>query len=289
MNLHTLSGSASMSPNIIFLSVINDLHGDQRIHRIASTLQGEGYEVHVVGRMLPTSKPLSERGYQTHRLSCWFHKGKGFYIEYSLRLFFFLIRQKVHILNSNDLDTLLANYLVSRWKRIPVVYDSHEYFTEVPELIHRRWTRAVWLRLESSLVPRVSRMYTVNHSIAELYAQKYKREVGVIRNVPFKKSIQQVEKYAKPTLIYQGALNIGRGLELMVAAMEFLPSWDLMIIGKGDIEEDLKKTVRNLPWKDRIIMKGFVPFEELGAITPRAHIGLSIEEDRGGNYHYASP
>ncbi len=278
-----------MSPTIIYLSVINDLHGDQRIHRIASTLSEAGNEVHVVGRVLPSSKVLSARQYHTHRLTCWFHKGKWFYLEYNIRLFFFLLRQKVHLLNANDLDTLLANYLVSRWKRIPLVYDSHEYFTEVPELIERKGTRAIWLRLEKWLLPKANLMYTVNHSISRIYAEKYQREVGVIRNLPTQKETPAVEKYERPSLIYQGALNVGRGLELMVASMEFLEGFQLVIIGKGDIGEQLAEAVDKVAWKERILLKGFVPFEELAGITPQAHIGLSIEEDRGGNYHYASP
>ncbi|MEM7510183.1 MAG: glycosyltransferase family 4 protein [Bacteroidota bacterium] len=278
-----------MSPTIIYLSVINDLHGDQRIHRIASTLCEAGHEVHVVGRILPSSKVLSDRQYHTHRLTCWFHKGKWFYLEYNFRLFFFLLRQKVSLLNANDLDTLLANFLVSRWKRVPLVYDSHEYFTEVPELIERKGTRAIWLRLEKWLLPKADLMYTVNHSISRIYAEKYSREVGVIRNLPTRKKLPEIEKYERPTLIYQGALNVGRGLELMVATLEFLEEFQLVVIGKGDIGERIAEEVETLAWKDRIFLKGFVPFEKLAGITPQAHIGLSIEEDRGGNYHYASP
>ncbi|MEM8901106.1 MAG: glycosyltransferase [Bacteroidota bacterium] len=281
--------SVFMSPAIIYLSVINDLHGDQRIHRIASSLREAGHEVHVVGRILPSSQALSDRQYHTHRLTCWFHKGKWFYLEYNIRLFFFLLRQKVSLLNANDLDTLLANYLVSRLKSIPLVYDSHEYFTEVPELIERRGTRAIWLRLEKWLLPKADLMYTVNHSISRIYVEKYDREVGVIRNLPTKKELPEIKKYESPTLIYQGALNVGRGLELMVATMEFLEEFQLVIIGKGDIGEQLAEEVEGLAWKERIFLKGFVPFEKLAEITPQAHIGLSIEEDRGGNYHYASP
>lgn len=122
----------------IILTVINDLTGDQRIHRIASTLQGAGYQVTVVGRLLPDSLPLENRAYHTHRMRLLFRKGKWFYLEYNIRLFFLLLIRPAEIVNANDLDTLLAGYLATRLKGTELIYDSHEYFTEVPELIHRK-------------------------------------------------------------------------------------------------------------------------------------------------------
>ena len=67
-----------------------------------------------------------------------FKKGPLFYAEYNLRLFFLLLLTKADVLVANDLDTLPAVFLASRIRRLPVVYDSHEYFTEVPELVGRK-------------------------------------------------------------------------------------------------------------------------------------------------------
>ena len=152
----------------VIISVINDLSGDQRIHRIASTLAEAGYEVLVVGRKLPNSIPLSDRTYQTHRMRLFFIRGKWFYLEFNFRLFWFLLFRKADILNANDLDTLLANFLISRIKGTRLIYDSHEYFTEVPELIERPFTRNIWLRLEQWIFPRLNQIYTVNHSLASI-------------------------------------------------------------------------------------------------------------------------
>ena len=65
-----------------------------------------------------------------------FSSGPFFYIEYNLRLFFILfLFSKCHLLLANDLDTLLANFLASKCKGVPLVYDSHELFPESPELL----------------------------------------------------------------------------------------------------------------------------------------------------------
>jgi glycosyltransferase involved in cell wall biosynthesis len=279
--------SSSIMPRIL-LSVINDLSGDQRMHRIASSLAEAGYEVCLIGRKLPDSLPLRPRPYQMHRMKLWFRRGKWMYLEYNLRLLFFLLRQPVDLLTANDLDTLLANYLASRWKRIPLVYDSHEYFTEVPELIHRPRTRAIWLRLERWLFPKLQHVYTVNESLARMYSATYQVPVQVIRNVPLAKSAPQLAN-KENILLYQGALNLGRGIELMIRAMRHLPDFQLWIVGRGDVETELQELCATEGLQERVRFHGFVPWEKLAELTVQARLGFSLEEDLGANYRYASP
>lgn len=272
----------------IILSVINDLVGDQRIHRIASTLQAASYEVEVIGRLLPNSLPLPQRTYKMHRMRLLFKRGKLFYLEYNIRLFLVLLCKKVDILNANDLDTLLANFVVATLRKKKLVYDSHEYFTEVPELVHRPKTQAVWLKLEKWLFPRLQSVYTVNESIAEIYTEKYGVTVACIRNLPFSRNLQV--QASKKRLIYQGALNVGRGIELMIDTMPFLPEFELWIIGKGDVERALQERAKPLIEKGcKIEFKGFVSPDELPLITAQVSIGLSLEEDMGLSYRYSSP
>lgn len=272
----------------ISLSVINDLVSDQRVHRIASALQAEGHQVSLIGRLLPTSPALSDRPYQTKRMKLRFTQGKFFYLEYNWRLFWVLLRSKNEIMVANDLDTLLANYLAAKLKGARLVYDTHEYFTEVPELIHRPRTRNIWLRLEKWLFPKLKTVYTVNSSIAEIYKEKYGVEVRVIKNVPLRQKISQ-SLSKENVLIYQGALNLGRGIQLMIDAMEYLPDCVLWIFGGGDLEQELKEHAAAKAWKNRVIFHGRYPFEQLFERTCQAKLGFSLEEDLGANYHFASP
>lgn len=278
---------ANSSSKHIILAVINDLAGDQRIHRIASTLTQAGYTVTVVGRVLPTSKPLSERPYQTHRFRLPVHSGKLFYLIFNFRLFFWLLRQQVDIITANDLDTLLACFLASKLKRKRLIYDSHELFTEVPELINRPASRNVWLALEQWLVPKLTSAYTVNQSLARIFSEKYKVRFTTIRNVPFRKE-GTPKSTGEKIILYQGALNLGRGIDLMISAMAHLPEYQLWIVGRGDVEAELKQQAASLP-AENIIFHGFIPLEKLAKLTEQAGLGLSIEEDLGANYHYASP
>ena len=140
------------------------------------------YEVFLIGRKLPNSLTL-ERNYKTHRMKLFFKKKFFFYAEYNLRLFFKLIFTRKDILLSNDLDTLLPNFLISKIFNKKLVYDSHELYTEVGELIDRPKIQKVWLSIESYIFPKLKNIYTVTESIASFYKQKYNLEVSVIRNI----------------------------------------------------------------------------------------------------------
>ncbi|MCA1760901.1 MAG: hypothetical protein LC658_14130, partial [Bacteroidales bacterium] len=118
----------------IIVSVTSDLVSDNRVHKTCTTLGEMGFEVLLVGRKLAGSQPLSPRNYQTKRIKLFFNKGPLFYACFNFRLFCLLLFSKCDLLLSNDLDTLPANFLASKLKNKPLVYDSHEFFTEVPEL-----------------------------------------------------------------------------------------------------------------------------------------------------------
>ena len=278
----------------IIVSVTNDLTTDQRVHKVCSSLVTMNFEVLLVGRKLTDSIPL-QRIYNTHRIKLLFNKGALFYAEYNIRLFFYLLFKRKDILLSNDLDTLLANYLISKTQNKKLVYDSHELFTEVPELVNRPKTQKIWLMLEQNILPKLKNTYTVCQSIADYYNEKYATNFKVIKNVPVclknnDKILLTEALHGKPkTIIYQGALNIGRGLELMIETVQYLENIQLIIIGDGDITEKLKSLVTQKKLVEKVFFLGKKTPEELRKITPLADLGISIEEDLGLNYRYALP
>ena len=278
----------------VVLAVTNDLTGDQRVHKVALSLLKSGHAPVLVGRRLPASKPLT-RSYQCIRFNLIFRKGPLFYVNYNLRLFWFLLFVKADIFVSNDLDTLAAVFFAARLRAKKIVYDSHEYFTEVPELVHRPGVKRIWEMLEAFIFPKLDSVYTVNQSISSIYEKKYGVHVQVIRNLPPAARPEPTpgflpERFSgHPIIHYQGAVNMGRGLEQMVRAMEFLPEMRLLIAGDGDIRKQLEVLMQELRLTERIFFTGMVPFENLCWYTRQAAIGISIEQDIGLNYRYALP
>jgi glycosyltransferase involved in cell wall biosynthesis len=279
----------------IFLAVTNDLATDQRMHRICTSLAGAGAEVCLVGRKTPWMIPHPALPFRTVRLGVAVHKGFLFYALFNFQLFFYLLFRELDVIVSNDLDTLPACRMAALFRRKVLVYDTHELFTEVPELINRKLVRSIWLGLEKVFLPGVRSCYTVNPSLAAYYHEKYGVPMKVIRNLPFLKIPIREEirpfpgSAGKKIILYQGSVNLGRGLELVIDAMAFLPESVLLIIGTGDVLEQLKALERNRQLEKRVLFAGRVPPTELYPITLQASVGLSVEEPAGLNYYFASP
>ncbi|MDR2843562.1 MAG: glycosyltransferase [Candidatus Symbiothrix sp.] len=277
----------------ITVSVTNDLVTDQRVHKVCTTLIQNGYEVKVVGRKLRKSMPLT-RAYATHRMRLLFNKSFLFYVEYNLRLFLYLLTDKTDLYLSNDTDSLPANYLAAKIRRKPLVFDAHEMFPEMPEVTNRPFVKAVWRSLENSIFPHLQHSYTVCQSIADIYNKKYGINMQVVRNIPFAQTqavapAKTIDSQGKKVLLYQGAVNIGRGIEWVIDAMPYLDDFIFYVIGDGDVLEDLKEKVRSMKLENQVVFTGRIPFEQLPAYTACADIGINLLENRGLNYYYALP
>jgi glycosyltransferase involved in cell wall biosynthesis len=279
------------------VTVTNDLTTDQRVHRTCTALAGMGYGVVLIGRRLRNSQVLAPREYVTDRMRLLFDKGPWFYAEYNIRLFFRLLFAKAALIVTNDLDTLPAGWLASAVRRIPLLHDCHEYFRGMPELAGRPGVTRFWKFLEDLIFPRLKNIVAVNESVAELYRQEYKVAVQVARNVPFRKDrtsdLQKREIGIPPerkVILYQGAVNVGRGLEEVILAMKILRHDAVFVIaGIGDISAKLHEMVREEGLTRKVLFLGQVPFQSLHQYTCMADIGLSVEKEEGINYQNCLP
>ncbi len=274
----------------IICTVTNDLTYDQRMIRICTSLAESGYGVRLVGRKRPHSKPLTDRVFAQKRLNCFFEKGKLFYFEYNLRLFFYLLFHRFDIVNSVDLDTVLPGFFVARLKGKTCVYDAHEYFTEVPEVVTRPRIQRFWKGVEKLTVPRLKYCYTVGQGLAKLFSDEYGTPFAVVRNVPFRSQNLPVKKSfsgRKKILFYQGALNEGRGLESLISTMQFIENAELRIAGEGDLSKELRALAIEKGVTDRVKFLGFILPENLKALTEEADIGLNLLENKGLSYYYS--
>lgn len=276
-------------PRKIIFAVTNDLSYDQRMIRICNSLVTHGYEVVLVGRKKANSIPLIPQKFQQYRFNLWFSKGKLFYLAYNFRLFFFLLSHRFDMLGSVDLDTLLPCFLVAKIKAKPCIFDAHEYFTEVPEVVHRPFTKSVWESIGNFIIPRLKYAYTVSASLQKLFSKKYGIPFQLIRNISVAKPkfIYRKEQKEKSVILYQGVLNEGRGLAELIATMPRLNQAELWLAGEGDLSEELRQLVIHLSLQNSVKFLGYLSPEELQKITPQATIGINLLENRGLSYYYS--
>lgn len=286
----------------IICTVINDLTYDRRMHRIAKALTEEGYDVTLVGRRLPDSQPLGTQPFQQHRIRCFFHKGKLFYLEYNLRLWLWLMTRRYHATYSVDLDTLLVGVAMKRLRGKRLIYDAHEYFTEVPEVVGRPLTQWIWERVARSTIPRTDVAFTVSPSLAQALSDRYAVPFGVVRNVPpqqqhFPTLEEQAavrKRYGVPQpqrgqfiLLYQGALNEGRGLVPTLQALAQCPNCVLWLAGEGDLSTAIRRKAQELALMDRVHFLGYVQPADLPLLTPQAQLGINLLKNKGLSYYYS--
>ena len=292
--------------------------------RIGTSLAQAGFDVWLVGRRLKNSQLFENQYVKSHRFALVFNKGKLFYLEYNLRLFFWLLFQRVDIIGGIDLDSILPCYFSAKIKnilrgplsfgfwvlgfestqktKIKVVYDAHELFSETPEVVRRPKIRRFWLAVERFIVPKVDAAYTVSQSIVEEFEQRYGRRFDLIRNLPmrhvvsskkiiFNKELGQninfEAHYKFKIILYQGALNEGRGLETAIEAMQFVENAELWLVGEGDLSQILRGMVALLNLQKKVKFLGFIVPDELPFYTAKADIGLLILEDKGLSYRYS--
>lgn len=255
------------------------------MHRICTTLAANGFEVTLVGRKKHASAVLDKEVYHCVRLRAWFETGFLFYACYNVRLFFWLLFTRTDVICAIDLDTILPCYFVSVLRGKQKVYDAHEYFTGLKEVVSRPFVHRCWSAIEKFCLPRFPHGYTVSESIASAFYDRYGIRYAVIRNVPVLTETTPAARTGK-IILYQGAVNEARGLEELVQAMEQVDA-PLYIYGDGNIYERLAGLIKMKGMGHKIHLNGMIPPADLRAVTTAAYIGVNLVEPVGLNQLYS--
>lgn len=288
--------TVKLKPRVAF-SVTNCICYDQRVLKMAETVSNLGCEILIIGRKKSDCSYSDVIPFGTKRFRMLFKRGFLFYKFFNIRLFFYLLFHQFDLLVSNDLDTLLPNFLVSKLKRLPLVYDSHEYFTGVPEIKNRVFVKCVWELIEKSLFPRLKYVITVSEPIASLYEKMYNVKSLIVRN--FSKNTDHIIAFTREEtgvpennllLIIQGTgINIDKGAEELISAVKITDGVSLLVVGSGDVIPELKQQVNNLKIEHKVRFIPSVPWEILIKYTKSADVGMCLEKDTNLNYRYSLP
>lgn len=275
----------------ICVSVSNDLVCDNRVNKTCNSLSAYGMSVKLIGRRFKHAPTLNKTKYKCNRLRIYFRKNAIYYAELNIKLFFYLLFSKQDMLWANDLDTLLPNYLVSKIKGKPLIFDSHEHFTQVPELKDNPFARKVWKAVEKHCIKGCDAVFTVCNPIKDYFKEEYNVESHVIRNIPSQihNSENRVSASEKENiLVWQGAVNIERGLEELCEAMQYIDA-KLLIMGNGDIKSYLEHKVKEWGIEEKVLFLGRLEFENMMSNTRKAKLAISIDKPTNGNYAISLP
>lgn len=274
----------------ILVSAFSSLYTDQRIEKVCKTLFDNGYSVELIGNDWGGNEKM-ERPYPFSRIELKSTSLKTAYFEFNWKLYKQLKKKADQntILLANDIDALLPNYLIAKKLNIPLVFDSHEIFTEMPS-VQNRFSQKFWRLLEGNLVPKIEFMMTESQSYAEWFHEKYKVDAVVVRNIPRKiLSIPEIPNNDPKIILYQGAVNQSRGIDKVILAMHSIQDAVLKIAGDGPLKKTYEDLVIQEKLQDKVFFLGKLKPENLREVTKTADVGFSLEENNGVSYFYSLP
>ncbi len=274
----------------IIISAFSNLYTDQRIEKVCKTLHENDYDIELIGNDWNGAEEMA-RPYPFVRIFLISKSLKTAYFEFNWQLYR-LLKQKADnntVLYANDLDALLPNYLISKKLNIPLIFDSHEIFSEMPA-IQGKMSQKLWRFLEKKLVPNVRFMITASGSYANWFSKKYEVSPVVLQNAPRKISFNiEIPENNPKILLYQGAINPFRGIDKAILAMHHLENVIFKIAGDGPRKKEYEELVIRENLQRKVQFLGKLHPDDLRKITLVADCGMSIEENGGESYFYSLP
>lgn len=274
----------------LIISAFSNLYTDQRIEKVCRTLYENGYDIDLIGNTWNGAEEMS-RPYPFSRIKLASKSLKTAYFEFNWKLYRSLKKKagKDTILYANDLDALVPNYILARKLDIPLVFDSHEIFSEMPA-IQGKMSQKLWRFTEKSILPEITFMITASGSYAQWFRKKYGVHPVVIQNAPRKADFNSEIPDNNPKIVlYQGAINPFRGIDKAILAMHHLKNVIFKIAGDGPRKEEYQQLVIREGLQDKVEFLGKLKPEDLRLVTLTADCGMSIEENGGESYFYSLP
>jgi glycosyltransferase involved in cell wall biosynthesis len=217
------------------------------------------------------------------------------YFEFHFQVLKLFKSKKINSINCHSLFVLPIGVILKLLKSdIKVIYDAHELETHKTGL--NRVMIIFCVLLEKILMRYVDRVIVVSPSIAKFYESKYERPIFTLRNISeqnskLSRSYIFNDKFNIPKqdliFIYQGVLNRGRGVELLIEVFKNIePNKHLIFMGYGPLENIIKEEIQYI---SNIHFMPAVRPSEILSYTSGADIGLCIIENLSLSYYYSLP
>lgn len=195
----------------------------------------------------------------------------------------------------NDLDTLLAGFMMKAELGVELIYDAHEIY---PEQFADHMRSEIWhgfyTGLEKALVPHADGRLTVCESLGAYFAEHYAAPGFVtIRNAPSLRHLPDASilerRRDRRKLLYHGAYYPYRGLDEIIDAAAMIENADIVFRGVGGYGAELEKRAASRGVADRVTFMPPVPVDQLVGTASDGDIGLNPFINVCRNTEFALP
>ena len=208
------------------------------------------------------------------------------YLEFVVRTVIAARTLAADVYHAHDLETLPIGYILSKLKKKPLIYDSHELYIDTVK--HHPIARKIWYRIEKLLAPRTFINILTTESRGKVFAERYNVKMPtIISNCQYYKEIvkQNIFRDNLPIsaknkiILYQGGVSPQKGADVLLDIMEYLQDVVLIIMGQGEYKNILRDKVETIKNSDKVFILDPVPWDVLSNYTASADIGVSFVQN----------
>jgi glycosyltransferase involved in cell wall biosynthesis len=223
-------------------------------------------------------------------------------------------RLEPDLIHVNDVYALSAAVnaqavMAKRGKRVPMVYDAHEYVAGYPRRDTK--TESAYVTLEKDLAPRFDAVVTVSEPIADAMWQdlKLRRRPAVVHNVPDLEAAEAAEAAAGadagsirtaagvgegvPLIVYSGVIQHQRNVPAVIKALPSLPGVHLAVICVPNSEVPLARALTELAGQcgveDRVHLLEPVRPDQIAQFMSSADVGVDPMDTHFAQHAFCLP
>lgn len=282
--------------------LMTDYQLDSRVRNETVSLVNDGYNVDVY--CLKSKNIFTDEVRENVKLKRFGIVGNKIFTFLSayISMFFYSLGKKIDSVHAHDVNALPVAYIISLFKRVPLVYDTHELWSQSHHSISSKFVLNIVAFMEKFFAKRATKIITVSDSIKNYLEKHFKmNNIEVIRNIPsythkgnynlFREKYNLSEDIR--ICLYQGLISKTRGVDLIVkAALEVCKKNDNVVfffLGDGPYLEELKKLVIDSQLEEKIYILGKIDQNELLKYTMSADIGVHAISNTCLNHEYCLP
>ncbi len=290
---------------VILMLLSNAYDPDPRVRQEALALLAKGYQVSIVAWDRDLKSPAKQivEGIEVKRIFLASLHGRGsiqmlFYPLVYLKMLWAARKIAVQAIHCHDLDTLPVGFVLSKLKRVPIVYDAHESFVDMLEGSIHPLLQRVLVRLENFFLRRVDLLITVGTKLQRHFIHRGARRSVVVGNwkslTEYARTTEQNSAIRQTLKIPESATVVvcitqlfkDRKIPELMDAVDTSPSVYLIVGGKGALQPLVKERAARNP---RIKYVGFVTAQEIATYTCASDIVYYGFDPANPNSRFSAP
>jgi glycosyltransferase involved in cell wall biosynthesis len=298
----------------ILMLTISMIEIDCRINKVASSLAKEGYQITIFCPELCNQQEQIVIQYISENIR--YIRIKSDLLDQKLIMCYQPYFTKAaaefdfDFVHANDLTTLLTGWVISKQKKLPLIYDSHEMWSENVSYKNGKYVqmqarkRFFYRQLEGRLLKDVASFYSVSPSILNEYERRHQRRPKLLANYPDIASLTResnVFDSLKTSLnltpehfvtLYIGGVGPSRNIESVIKAHAKLDDRFVFVIRGPGVDfygAECMQLAESLNIKNRIFILPAVGRDDVIAASKGADCGIVMLENLCKNFYWFYP